>query len=262
MPHLHVSFDLSIAGSVSQAIRKTGGNERSVGLIDDLSLGPIDFPTAESRAEWVEDATGYEFLEIVQRAEFFWREVTSRTNSVIAWVCFDDSAEYCGFLEFLWRIGETPFKVIDATGLEFIDKSHRQWAPRGLGVISADRMIEAGLIDRAKPLRADEIDNYRRLWSRLRAENAPLRVVSTSGLISAPMTYFDDWLARCATVEWRKGARIVGEAMAAIWESDAGAHVSDMWLWGRARALAMDGVLELKGDTSEMRSTMVRRRSA
>jgi hypothetical protein len=71
---LHVAFNLSIAGSVAQALRRMKPNARATGLIDDLSFGPVDFPTPIARADWVEDVVGHEWLETVQRAEFFWRE--------------------------------------------------------------------------------------------------------------------------------------------------------------------------------------------
>jgi hypothetical protein len=129
-------------------------------------------------------------------------------------------------------MGERPFQVIDGTGLELTDKAQRKWVPRSLGVISAEKMIEAGLIGRARPPATDAIETYRRLWGRLRAQNAPLRVVSPEGLISAPLAYFDPWLFRLATSEWKKGARLVGEAMAEISEIDASPRVSDLWLWG------------------------------
>lgn len=260
-PKLHIAFDLSSAGSIAQALRSIGSDDRVIGLIDDLSFGPIDSPTAEARAEWVENAVGCEFLEVVQRAEFFWRDVVNRYISAITWVCFDDAQEYCGFLEFVWKVGKTPFNVIDATGLELTDRFNRKWTPRSLGVISPEKMIEAGLIGRARPLRRDEIERYRRLWGRLRTENAPLRIVTPKGLTSAPIYYFDHWLTRNATNEWRKGARIVGEAMGELWQSEESPHVSDIWLWGRVCALAEEGVLEVKGNSAEMRSAMVRRSS-
>jgi hypothetical protein len=59
-------------------------------------------------------------------------------------------------------------------------------------------------------------------------------------LISAPFTYVDHWLTRQATNEWEKVARMVGEAMGEIWETEAGPRVSDIWLWGRICALARE----------------------
>jgi Protein of unknown function len=182
-------------------------------------------------------------------------------TSTTVWVCFDDAAEYCGFLEFIWRDGGKPFRIIDATGLEFDNGIGRKWTPRSLGVISPERMIEAGLVGRAKLVQPEAIEGYRQLWRRLRSENAPLRVVGRTGLVSAPLTYFDDRVTRYVTNDWRTGARIVADAMVEVWEKDKSCHVSDMWLWGRVCALAEEGVLEINGDSSQIRSAMVRRGS-
>ena len=261
-PNLHIAFNLSAAGTVRQALRSMHSEERVIGFIDNLSFGPIDSPSVESRVKWVENVVGFDWLEVVQRAELFWSDATSQDISATVWVCFDDAAEYCGFLELVWRFGDAAFNVIDATGLEFTDHLDRKWTPRSLGIISAERLIEAGLVGRALPARPDAIDGYRKLWSRLRNENAPLRIVGTTGLTSAPITYFDHWLTSYATDEWSKGHQLVGEVMGQICQSEGSPHVSDIWLWGRVCALGEEGDLEVTGDTSDMRSTLVRRRTS
>ena len=225
----------------------------------------MDFASVKSRSAWVEDVVRCEWLEVVERAEWFWREALSPDRAILAWVCFDDAAEYCGFLEFVWRIGETPFQVIDATGLEFTRSFDRKWTPRTLGVLQPEQMIEAGLFGRAKPLSPEVIEHYRQTWRRMRKENAPLRIVSPAGLVSAPTTHFNSLLMRYATNEWRRGAQVVGEALGELWESAASPHASDLWLWGRVLALAEQGVLDVEGDVEstvmEMRKTRIRRSS-
>ena len=51
-------------------------------------------------------------------------------------------------------------------------------------------------------------------WRRLRAENAPLRVVDADGLRSAPITFFDQQLFPFAKPTWQKPARIIGDVIA------------------------------------------------
>jgi hypothetical protein len=256
---LHIAFNKSIAGSVKQALRTMGRNDRVSGLCDDLSFGPIDALSSDSRAQWIENVVGFDFTEVVHEAELFWGEAISPGIHVIAWVCFHDAAEYCGFLEFIWRIGRASFSVIDATGIEVTDRLHRKWKPRSLGVVAPEQMLEAGLMELVRPLKSEEVNRYRRLWGQLKAENAPLSIISREGLISAPINHFDHWLIRHATDEWRKGARLVGETLGELFQSEESPHVSDIWLWGRVCTLAEEGVLEINGDSSEMQKAMVRR---
>jgi hypothetical protein len=56
-------------------------------------------------------------------------------------------------------------------------------------------------------------ERYHGHWRQLRAANAPLRVVDTDGLRSAPITFFDQQLLSFANASWQKPARIIGETM-------------------------------------------------
>ena len=258
---LHVAFNMSIAASIRQALQIVGRDESAVGLPDDLSFGPINAPVSPARAEWVEKIVGFEWSEVVQESDSFWRKLKSNDATLIAWVNRHDSAEYCGFLEFIHVIGELPFKVIDVTEIEFIDRLDRKYASRSLGLVSPEQMLTAGLFERARPLNFDEIEKYRSSWAQLKIENAPLRIVTKGALTSAPIDYFDNSLMLHTTTDWSQGARVVGGALEDWFSSAECPHVSDIWLWGRVCALAEAGILETTGDAAEMRKTMVRRTS-
>jgi hypothetical protein len=59
----------------------------------------------------------------------------------------------------------------------------------------------------------DEDVAHRQEWAKLMAENAPFRVVTPTGLASAPSDYFDPLLLAQASSEWRKSAYLVGNAL-------------------------------------------------
>ena len=122
---LHVAFNKSVGGSVTEALKMIGRNERVIGLSDNLSFGPIDVVSSNSRAEWIKNVAYFEFAEVIQESELFWREAVSDDGHAIVWVCLHNAAEYYGFLEFIWRIGKTAFSIIDATGLELTDRLNR-----------------------------------------------------------------------------------------------------------------------------------------
>jgi len=258
-PTLHVVFNMSAAGGVRQALSRVGRNERVLGFPDDLSFGPINPPSARSRQSWVENELGYDFDEVVQMADQFWVEAMSPGALPIAWVSRHNAAEYSAFLEFVWRQGDSPFGVVDFTGIEYADKGAPLIAARSLGLVPPDQIVEARLFDQQKALRPSEIGAFRDVWRRLRQENAPLRVVDETGLVSAPITHFDDAIVSLASGDWQNGARLVGTTIGNLIEHPPYQCPSDIVLWGRLRALGEAGVLEISGDPSEMRGALARR---
>lgn len=261
-PVVHVVFGMSAAGSLRQAIAQLKLDQTVIGLPDDLSFGPINPPTSELRAKWIEDILGYDnFEEYGQRSDLFWSQATDYTIAPIVLVCRRSAQEYSGFLEFLWKIGNYPFRVVDITEVEFVTPQWRSgpptWISPTFGYIDHTRIISAGLIDRQSVLDEQQIAAYREMWKRRRAENAPFRVVSDQGLSSAPITHFDGVLSSCVTAEWRKSSLVVSEAIGRL-EANRFDQCGDLVLWSRVRALANEGIFEMKGDGSVMRNSVVR----
>ena len=93
-------------------------------------------------------------------------------------------------------------------------------------------------------------------WARLKNENAPFRVVSENGLVSAPIDHFDRLLINQTSTEWRNVAFIVGSALGASLEPYL--QVGDLTLQKRLVALIDGGTLIADGDPWEMHSCRVR----
>jgi hypothetical protein len=258
-PTLHVVFNMSAAGTIRQALEQIGRRERVIGLPDNLSFGPIDPPSARSRWEWAEQWLDCEYEEVAKMADLFWAEAKSPDIVPVVWVCRHCASEYAGFLEFVWRRADAPLGVVDATGPRFVGPGQSGTrVARSLGVMTRKEILDARPTDRQTTLRAQEIESYRATWRRLRKENAPLRIIDDTGLVSAPISYFDDVLLSCATDAWGKAARVVGATMAKLWERPHGDSPSDMLLWARLLALADAGTLEISGDGSDIQQTLVR----
>jgi hypothetical protein len=126
-----------------------------------------------------------------------------------------------------------------------------------LGILPPYQILENDLLDRTETLTSILRAQYRELWERLRAENAPLRVLSEGELVSAPLSFFDALLLSCATPEWQKAARVIGEA---LWESSTASvlQTGDLVLCARARALADTGRLESRGDLFNIQNSELR----
>jgi hypothetical protein len=261
---LHVAFNLSAAGTMRQVLRQIGSRERVIGLMDNLSMGPINPPAADLRRIWFEDTLGTDWEEVLSSADSFWDEIASPTVATVIWVSRRSACEYSGLLEFLWRSGDSAVEVIDVTDMVFNRRgaqttSSTSFTALSLGELTVENMIEADLPRRRAIPSRSEIDLYRDSWRRLKAENAALRVIDDTGLVSAPIDRFDNDLVSFATDEWRPARRIVGETMVKLFDESPPQSPGDLFLWARVRALEGAGVLDLKGDRSHMRDTLVRR---
>jgi hypothetical protein len=259
----HVVFNPSGAGCLVQALRKAGRDDAVITYFDNLSFGPINPPDV-SRAKWVESELGWTEWEFVDSgSESFRREALSANHRKVAWLSRRSPMEYAGFLAWLWLLGDAPCEVVDLTD---VTVSHRreQGPPRpprlaiSLAMLHHDIIASEKLWDLAEPLQASMRARYLDLWRQLREENAPLRVLEGGNLVSAPISFFDSLLMSHATDDWRKVARIVGEALAAEWD-DGIFQTGDLVLAARVNALVESGRLECRGKNPlEMQFSEVR----
>lgn len=258
---LHVVIGDSAGGALRQALRAIKRKDRVVALVDDLSFGPINPAEPQVRAEWIAQGLGFDTQKgILAHVENSWSEALAPADRRIAWMSRRSGRDYSGFLEWLWRLGDQPCEVVDLTEIRFPERCAE--GPAGylslvisLGLVPRDQIVAMGLLDRAEPLSRDNRARYREIWDRLRTDNAPLRVVSETGLSSAPITFYDRELLSYAAPQWRKVARIVGEALA---NQEGFARCGDLLLAARVRALAKAGRLEARGDPLKMRFSEVR----
>lgn len=258
---LHIVFNSSAAAGLRDALRQAGRDERVVSLFDCLSFGPINPPDPELRRKWVEEELGYTgWEEVVGEATSFWPEALSISNRRIAWLSRRSAQEYAGFLEWLWRLGEEPIEVIDLTDVMVAGNDDGLTKPHlaiSLGMLPQHKILENDLLDRTETLTAVLRTQYRKLWGRLRTENAPLRILSEGELVSAPLSFFDPLLLSCATPEWQKAARVIGVALSDFWKTSV-LQTGDLVLCARARALAGAGRLEFRGDVSDIQNSELR----
>lgn len=261
---LHFVFSPSGAVNLAEALEQTGRDDQVVTFYDDLSFGPINPPDSISRVKWVEDElgrTGWD--EVTAESERGWQEALSPDARKVAWLTRRSSMEYAGFLEWLWRLGDAPYEVVDLTEVKV---SHHQehGPPRpprlavSLGMLNHDTICRDKLWDLAGPLQMTERRRYLDLWQQLRSENAPLRVIDGDKLVSASISYFDTLLISYVTDDWQKIAMIVGRALASQMD-DCIFQTGDLFLAARVNALVEAGRLELQGKSAlEMRFSEVR----
>src|SRR6266576_2271837 len=157
----HFVFTPSGAGCLVQALRKAGRDDQVVAAFDDLSFGPINPFNASSRARWVEEELGRtDWSDTVVESERVWDETRFPDNRKVAWLSRRSAMEYAGFLEWLWRMGDTPCEVVDLSEVNISYRpEHGLQPPRlamSLGMLHPDRICCDKLWDLAAPLQMTE----------------------------------------------------------------------------------------------------------
>lgn len=258
---VHAAWGASRAESVRDALRLQGCMDRVVALTHDLSVGPIDPLDPTARRAWFEAnlRSNEEPREDPGDPEAPWIEATAAGVHPVHWACLSDAAEHACFLEFVFRMAGRPFDVVDATGLD-LPGVGRVPSIRSLGQLRPAEIVAAGLAERRRPYSRAESDAAVAAWTRLRRENAPLRVVRDGHLVSAPLTHFDALLAGQASGERELLIRLVARVLHRV---DAGLDQPGQGcryelLFARILALGEAGVLEVTGPGPGMRDYEVR----
>jgi len=260
---LHIVFVDTLADDLRRALDIAGRPDRVAEFVDNLSLGPIDPPDPRDRLDWMTKSLGATGLEAqrpgwLARIDAFWQAVEA-APALVVWTARWSALELAGFLEFVWRLDGRPCAVADTSearssnGVD--DDSGSDPLVLSSSLLSAERIVGAGFLKRSAPLTGDGREQCIAQWRRLRSENAPLRVVTPARrLVSAPTTHYDAALLDAAAPNWRKVARVVGQAMAD--------EPFDLWrqffLQSRVRALVDGGALEARGNLGRMRFSEVR----
>ncbi|HXU57947.1 MAG TPA: DUF3658 domain-containing protein [Verrucomicrobiae bacterium] len=189
-----------------------------------------------------------------------WEAALSAPGRRIAWVSRHMPHEYCGFLEWLWRLGDEPCEIVDLHDVKFDwhlrdGTIWRQPVP-SLGSILPEHIRDNAFGDLAHPLTGARRRRYQESWSKLRHENAPLRVLKGNALVSAPISHYDEFILSHTKTGFLKVARILGSSFG------LGPHYKAcLYLFhGRIHKLVDAGILEAEGNIAQMRFSEVRRR--
>ena len=239
MKTIHIAPGDSAGGELRQALQLAGRDDEVLSFPDDLSCGPIDTNEPSARANWWGQFRDGPAPEDDLRE--FWERASALGLRRVLWFGRHSALELAFFLAWTERLGDLPCEVIDVT-------------ESGPTVLS--RPIEAVsivppealklLFGTERPMTRREIDESRRRWQRLQSENAPFRVVTESGLISAPADYFDPLLLSHATSDWQEIIYVVGHTLGA--SSEPYFQVGDLMLRARVVALVNEGRLLVDGD--------------
>jgi len=257
MKTLHIAPGYSAGASLRQAIRNASPNDELLRWPDDLSCGPIDTDDSLARAVWWGHIDDDWNLESVLNG--FWERVAKSEDRLVVWFARHSAREVSFFLNWANRLGDLPYEVIDVTGRQFPTTMHDGtpvMTKPAKAVSQLGPPSLAAMFGSERELAEGERDAARQLWKQLRMENAPFRIVSESGLISAPEDFFDHLLLRSVTKNRQKIARLIGDTMQKNYEPYI--QVGDQMLHTRVVSLIDEGKLLAEGDLRDMRNCHVR----
>lgn len=239
---LHVVFGLSAAGLLRRALFASGRKETVISPGDDFSFGPLAPADPVVRARWVEEILGdSDWMDLARGALTIVSTTVASERAPIVWVAPDNASSVAGFLWWLSQIGHLPVR--------------QNSVPR-LGLFGPE--ILQGWLDQHVPLTALERGRALKSWQTLVSENAPLRVLSDNGLVSAPIEYFDELLLSHLDGHWRKFAHVVGMSLSSFYD-EGRFQTGHLVLASRLRTLARSGTIEWRGDLHQMRYCELRR---
>jgi hypothetical protein len=264
-PRTNVTIHPSAAGSLRVALNTLGRDEEVLCLADDLSFGPINPGDVRQRMQWGIDELGFhEEPEIEENITEFWKRVTTLRTEIVAWISSRYVSEYCGLLELLWRVKDAPVSVVDVADVEFtrLDGSPSPYTSMAFSVVHDRQIVEKDLCHRATRVSDIERKRYETEWRRLREENGALRMLTDAGVVSVPISHYDDMILSLVTNEWQTCARVVGGAVGKLSEGRFRQCSSDSLIFDRLLTLIDDEVIEGKNEHElwSMRESWVRRR--
>jgi hypothetical protein len=236
MKTLHVAPTDSAGGSLLQAVRDAGRDEEVLAYRDDLSCGPIDSDACSARAAWW--AQFYDASEVETSLDAFWDRITLGNDRIVVWFGRQSAQELAFSLALADRLEGRSYNIIDVTGLRLPSRrpdgsmAMTQFM-QGVSVIPTDGL--KSLFGSERPITPEESDKMCPHWRTLKLENAPFRVVTATGLVSAPVDHFDSLLLKQVTTEWQKIARVIGYTMA--YNAEPYMQVGDVMLLTRVVAL-------------------------
>lgn len=241
MKTLHVAPGDSAGGSLIRTLQSEGLDDDVISFRDDLSCGPIDTDDPQPRAAWW---APYYADEDFEHIGAFWDRLTTSKERLVLWFSRNSAREFACFLACVDRLGNRPYAIIDAT------------RPRPGYVSIMQPSLLASLAGSARIPNEGEKERFREHWRRLKRENAPFRIVSPQGLVSAPADYFDSFILRRVPPAGERIARIIMEVLGI--DSDPYHQVGDIMLLARVVALIESGKLVADGDPWDMHSTRIR----
>jgi hypothetical protein len=258
---LHITFDGSGAGLLRRALNEKSLRQRVITFPDNLSFGPIDAYASSDRAKWADTNLLHLYGEFPahwpsmdELSKEFW-SLSRDSEECTIWMTRRTPREYCGFLAWLEQSGAKTYNVVDLTDATFVADGKLIFS---LACADPARADYEDLFASAQPLPPGIADEYLKLWNRLCRENAGLRVLINSKLISVPIDFFDDLLLSFVRTDWQKANLIAVKAWSATlkdteWQGEMEVMMARLFALVKAGHLESNGAFNDWWGSAEIR---------
>lgn len=233
------------------AIEMAGSPDTYLAFPDSLNWGPIAPDGPAARAAWW--SNWYDEAEVLERSSVFWARLDAAEHPVI-WFSRNSADELSLFHACAARLEHRAFSIIEIKRPPPAAGQTNAPIPR-VGTRQPAQL--AALFPSTRPIGDDERQAAVARWRDLQAQNAPFRIVSADGLVSAPIDYFDAQLLSRIGAEPRWAKAVVLEAM--LLGNPDYLQAGDVMLLARLQDLADHGDITLQGDANELWSAKVSR---
>jgi len=251
---MHILFSTSAAGVLRDVLRSERRQDQVICLWDNLSYGPIASldPDARYKALSTVNLAGEpEERWLPRQSRLFWRRCASTKRRRLLWLAPRSPAEMCGYLAYMHRFGDRPCEVVNLDELsDYVRLKNGE--PWGLicasGILSEDNV--RAVMDRARPVSAEEANTARSLWEKLAREDAMLRVPAGDGVISVSERHVDECFVTECSGEWKPTIRVLADVLGHLPDRRGFALDQNFLEWRLDRLLA-EGILESREDASQ-----------
>lgn len=264
MSTIHVIQGGDAAASLREALAQAGRDERVVGLLDDLAVGPLKGvdETPDTRTTFWQRVLGDPMpdREAEVEGEFARLDTLAMdTGQVVVWHAPSVSDKLL-LRRVAYHLRNVPQRLnevrLSAADLDApLRASPRADHACATGMFSPAR-LRAKLPD-AAPISVLRIGRLALEWQEAKHLNAELRYWISNTIKSGKYDDLDTQILTHARADWMPAARLVGGV---IGEFEHGSlFVGDRVAWWRCRELAAAGRLDLSGAAvADLRSTQVR----
>ncbi|MFI7195315.1 DUF3658 domain-containing protein [Nocardia nova] len=253
MVTVHIVPNVSAGVGVRTALAEAGAKGVVLVNNDDFSWGPIDPAALSQRRRRVPAAVSTEDL-------WSYLDAASDPRPII-WVGRGSAQEMSFYLYFAARYGDRSWYVVDVTKsrspADSANTNSNVAAETSHGTAEnlepAKSVAELHparvrpLLNSGQPVNKRECAELAERWRTLQSGNAPLRVITDAGLVSAPADYFDRSLLEQIPATPTPMARVIAETM-----GSQPYPVADYLLHRRLRAMIDAGRITAEGDPSVM----------
>lgn len=208
-----------------------------IGLIDDLSNGPIDDITdMNRRIDWFKRIYMEEGNEISEIIKGYYRKFIKdimklKDEDIYLWHG-NSAKEICGMLHILSMLEEKIQNVytINVSGITYNTGRRNEYTPRVVGEVIPEKLDE--FIGIRKSMDFERHSSLMALWDKMKRENSNLRIYEDNKVKSDHVDHFDDMILRYTYKKFMHSARTIGEVI-----GRAESYISDTFIFWRVTGL-------------------------